>query len=256
MNRARTFPPSPAFAEMTTNLANQLADFEAAGDSDEAGKPFFDKWCATEKALTHTPALTVGDLLLKIEVLCKIAEDSKVEDTEWQALGRDAEQLNGPGMAFVPEAWLRRWTERGGGYVRTDSGIAFVAHEPQTRQQGFLMDELRRANGSAAIAAYLDGRQAGDTIRQTWGHLKAAYDAAVIANQRTGSDDDCNSELAAWDVVMLAPAPDMDAVRWKFAEQFRVIERDGDPGTDDWQARITDALIADMMRLASKGGAS
>lgn len=270
MNRARNFPPSPAFAEMTTNLANQLADFEAAGGSDEAGKPFFDKWCATEKALTHTPALTVGDLLLKIEVLCKIAEDSEVEDTEWQALGRDAEQLNGPGMAFFPEAWLRRWTHRGGGYVRTDSGIAFVATEPQTTQQRYLMDELRRANGSAAVAAYLDSHQGGETIRETWDRLKSAYEVAHTAANAASiacevelpdqkqalveaSDDANHHEHVAWCALLRSPAPDLAAVSWKMIELFGPAGRpDGEP-IDKWLREFTDVIIDDLARLNGKG---
>src|SRR3546814_13121518 len=107
-------------------------------------------------ALTRMPVNNVGDLLLKLEILAQIAEDSTVDAEEWQAVARDVVRLNGPGLAFCPEAWLRRWAAKGGGYVRTEAGLSFVAPEPPTFQQRLLMEELPRASGQHAVAAVID----------------------------------------------------------------------------------------------------
>lgn len=157
MNRARNFPPSAGFAAMAVTLATQIADLECSTGSDEETSPLVDAFSTTEKALTRRPIECVGDLLLKVEILCRIAEHSSVDPEEWHALARDVEQLNGPGMAFSPEAWLRRWTAKGGGYVRTDAGVSFVAPEPPTFQQRLLLAELQRAEGQQAVATLIGG---------------------------------------------------------------------------------------------------
>lgn len=157
MSSTRTFALSPAFAEMALTLATQIADLECSSDqSDSAGDALCDAFDAIEKALTRRPVENVGDLLLKIEILSRIAQDSEVHEEEWQALARDVARLNGPGMSFCAEAWLRRWTHKGGGYVRTDSGLSFVAPDPTTFQQRLLLDELQRAEGHKAVAALID----------------------------------------------------------------------------------------------------
>lgn len=158
MNRARNFPPSPAFAEMAMTLATQIADLECSEDqSNEATSQLGAAFDATEKGLTLRPVECVGDLLMKIEILAQIAEDSEVGIDEWRALARDAISLNGPGIAFNPEAWLRRWTNRGGGYVRTDSGLSFLATGLLPGQQRLLLGELERAQGHRAVVAVIDG---------------------------------------------------------------------------------------------------
>jgi hypothetical protein len=157
MNRARTFPPSASFAAMAATLATQIADLECADGPDEVTDPLASAFSATEKALTRQPVECIGDLLLKIEILARVAEDSEVDDEEWQALARDVQRLNGAGMSFSAEAWLRRWTAKGGGYVRTDSGVSFIALEPPTFQQRLLLGELQRADGCHAVAAVIGG---------------------------------------------------------------------------------------------------
>ena len=101
MNRARTFPPSPSFAAMAVTLASQLADYETAEGSEEIADALCDVWTTTEKALTQKAAETVGDLLMKIEILSKIAEHSVIDREEWQALARDVQRLNGSGITFA-----------------------------------------------------------------------------------------------------------------------------------------------------------
>lgn len=161
MNRARNFPPSPAFAEMAMTLATQIADLECSEDpSDEATSQLGAAFDATEKGLTLRPVECVGDLLMKIEILANIAEGSEIGIEEWRALARDAGSLNGPGIAFNPEAWLRRWTNRGGGYVRTDSGLSFLATGSLPGQQRLLLDELQRAQGHHAVVALIDSEHA------------------------------------------------------------------------------------------------
>ena len=157
MNRARTFPPSPSFAAMAVTLASQLADYETAEGSEEIADALCDVWTTTEKALTQKAAETVGDLLMKIEILSKIAEHSVIDREEWQALARDVQRLNGSGITFAPEAWLRRWIDKGGGYLRTDIGLSFVTPDPATFQQRHLLDELQRAQGHQAVAAVIGG---------------------------------------------------------------------------------------------------
>lgn len=155
MNRARTFPPSASFAAMAATLAKQIADLECADGPDEVTDPLTSAFSATEKALTRQPVECIGDLLLKIEILARVAEDSEVDDEEWRALARDVQLLNGAGMSFSAEAWLRRWTAKGGGYVRTDSGVSFIAPEPPTFQRRLLLGELQRADGHQAVAAVI-----------------------------------------------------------------------------------------------------
>lgn len=271
MNRTRTFPPAASFAAMAVTLASQLADLETADGADEIADPLCNIWSATEKALIQKPAEGVGDVLLKIEILAAIAEHSVVSSDEWRALARDVEQINGAGISFVPEAWLRRWTYRGGGYVRTDSGIAFVATEPQTTQQRYLMDELRRANGSTAVAAYLDSHQVGETIRDTWDRLKGAYEVAhAAANSASiacevglpdqkqalveASDDANHHEYVTWCAVMRAKAPDLAAVSWKMIDLFGPAKRWDDEKIDEWLRQFTDVIIDDLARLNGHGG--
>lgn len=160
MNRARNFPPSTGFAAMAVTLATEIADLECADGSDEVTNPLIDTFSATERALTRKPVENVGDLLLKIEILAQIAEHSVIDAEEWQALTRDVEQLNGPGMSFTAAAWLRRWKAKGGGYVRTDTGLSFVTPEPTTFQQQLLLDELTRSQGQLAVAACIDEESA------------------------------------------------------------------------------------------------
>lgn len=157
MNGARNFPPSPSFAAMAVTLAAQIADLECSAGSDEEASLLIDAFSATEKALTCKPVESIGDLLLKIEILARIAEHSVIDEKEWKALARDVELLNGPGLAFSPEAWLRRWTAKGGGYVSTDAGVSFVAPEPPTFQQRLLLNDLQRAEGHQAVAALIGG---------------------------------------------------------------------------------------------------
>ncbi|PAL24533.1 hypothetical protein [Sphingopyxis sp. GW247-27LB] len=158
MNRARNFPPSPTFAALARTVGTQIADLECSEDqSDEATSRLGDAFDASEKGLTLRPVVCIGDLLMKVEILATIAEHSEVSIEEWQALARDVVSLNGPGIAFNPEAWLRRWTNRGGGYVRTDSGLSFITPEPPTTQQRLLLDDLQRAEGQQAVAAVIDG---------------------------------------------------------------------------------------------------
>src|SRR3546814_17997854 len=115
MNRARTFPASASFTAMAGTLATQIADLETSNGGDETDDPLTQIFSATEMALTRMPVNNVGDLLLKLEILAQIAEDSTVDAEEWQAVARDVVRLNGPGLAFCPEAWLRRWAATGGG---------------------------------------------------------------------------------------------------------------------------------------------
>ena len=157
MSARRPYPPSAIFTEMAVTLATQIADLECATGSDEETAPLVDAFSATEKALTRKPIECIGDLLLKLEILAKIAEHSTVDPEEWQAIARDVEQLNGAGLGFSPEAWLRRWTAKGGGYVQTGSGVTFVAPKPPTFQQRLLLEDLQRADGHTAVAAVIGG---------------------------------------------------------------------------------------------------
>lgn len=272
MNRVRNFPPSPSFSAMVVTLATQIADLECSTGSDEETSPLVDAFSTTEKALTRRPIECIGDLLLKIEILSRIAEHSSVDPEEWQALARDVERLNGAGLAFSPEAWLRRWTAKDGGYARTDSGLSFVSPEPPTFQQRLLLDELQRVEGHQAVAAVIDGAiDARPTIRDTWDKLKAAYDAAHRAanaastacndaapDQRQvcieASDQANHHEYVAWCAVMQASAPDFPAVTWKMIELFGPAGRpDGEP-IDRWLRQFTDVIIDDLARLGGNGG--
>src|SRR3546814_20454700 len=116
-------------------------------------------------ALTRMPVNNVGDLLLKLEILAQIAEDSTVDAEEWQAVARDVVRLNGTGLAFCPEAWLRRWAAKGGGSVRPEAGLSFVAPEPPTFPQRLLMEELQRADGQHRTAERLVGKEWVRTCR-------------------------------------------------------------------------------------------
>lgn len=261
MNRARNLPPSSSFAAMASTLAMQIADLECAPDqSDEAITPLNDAFDATEKALTRAPASNIGDLLLKLEILAKIAEHSTVDAEEWQAVARDVARLNGPGLAFSPEAWLRRWTAKGGGYIRTDRGLSFVSPEPPTFQQRLLLNELQRAEGHQAVTAVIDG--ATDTqpsIGETWVKLRGSYKAAQAALDEAGggqSDAACEAEIAAWDAMMHAAAPDLEAVRHKFAELFWILYRDHYEPEEEWSARFVEGMIADIARITREGGAA
>ncbi|UNK77882.1 hypothetical protein MNQ96_09770 [Sphingopyxis granuli] len=143
---------------MALTRETQNADLECSEDqSDEATNRLGAAFDATEKGLTLRPVECVGDLLMKIEILANIVEDSEVSIEEWRALADDVQRLNGPGMSFSPEAWLRRWTNRGGGYVRTDSGLSFLATGPLPGQQRLLLGELQRADGYQAVAAVIGG---------------------------------------------------------------------------------------------------
>ena len=272
MNRARNFPPSAAFIEMADTLAMQIADLECSNGGDEVDDPLTEAFSATEKVLTCKPVNNVGDLLLKTELLARIAEHSVIDEEEWQALARDVVRLNGPGIAFNAKAWLRRWTHKGGGYVRTDSGLSFVAPQPPTFQQRLLLDELQRAEGQQAVAAVIHGiTDTQPTIRETWDKLKAAYDAAHRAadaasaacddaapDQRQAcieaSDQANHHEYVAWCAVMQASAPDFPAVTWKMIELFGPAGRpDGEP-IDKWLRQFTDVIIDDLAHLGGKGG--
>src|SRR3546814_20454607 len=85
MNRARTFPASASFTAMAGTLATQIADLETSNGGDETDDPLTQIFSATEMALTRMPVNNVGDLLLKLEILAQIAEDSTVDAEEWQA---------------------------------------------------------------------------------------------------------------------------------------------------------------------------
>lgn len=263
MNRARTFPPSPSFAAMAVTLATQIADLECSTGGDEVDDPLTEAFSTTEKALTCKPIQCVGDLLLKIEILSRIAEHSSVEKEEWQALARDVEQLNGPGMAFAPDAWLRRWTAKGGGYIRTDAGLSFVAPEPPTFQQRLLMEELQRASGQQAVAAAIDQagkpQPAAPTISETWEQAKAAYTTAQETLDQASSnqsDAACEAEISAWDAMMMASAPDLDGVRHKFAELFWILYRDHYEPEEGWSERFVAGVIDDVSRITREGGAA
>lgn len=261
MNRARNFPPSSSFAAMASTLATQIADLECAPDqSDEAITPLNDAFDATEKALTRAPASNIGDLLLKLEILAKIAEHSTVDAEEWQAVARDVARLNGPGLAFSPEAWLRRWTAKGGGYVRTDSGLSFVSPEPPTFQQRLLLDELQRAEGQQAVAAVIDGTtDTRPTIHEIWDRLRGDYQTAQTAlDQAAGdkSDEACEAEIAAWDAMMHAAAPDLEAVHQKFAEMFWILYRDHYEPSEEWTEKFVAGVIGDVARITRQGGVS
>ena len=261
MNRARTFPPSPSFAAMAVTLASQIADLECStGDGDEVDDPLTDIFSATEKALTRKPVENVGDLLLKIELLARIAEHSVIDAEEWQALARDVGRLNGAGMTFNPEAWLRRWTAKGGGYVRTDSGLSFVSPEPPTFQQRLLLNELQRAEGQLAVTAVIDGEtDTQPTIRETWDRLRGDYQTAQTAlDEAAGdkSDEACEAEIAAWDAMMHAAAPDVEAVRQKFAEMFWILYRDHYEPSEEWTEKFVSGVIGDVARITRQGGVS
>lgn len=261
MTRARTFPASASFTAMAGTLATQIADLECAPDqSDEAITPLNDAFDATEKALTRMPVNNIGDLLLKLEILAKIAEHSTVDAEEWQTIARDVVRLNGPGLAFSPEAWLRRWTTKGGGYIRTDSGMSFVSPEPPTFQQRLLLNELQRAEGHQAVTDVIDG--ATDTkppIEETWEKLRGSYQAAQAALDEAGggqSDAACEAEIAAWDAMMHAAAPDLEAVRQKFAEMFWILYRDHYEPSEEWTEKFVSGVIDDVARITREGGVS
>lgn len=260
MNRARTFPPSPSFAAMAVTLASQIADLECSAGGDEVDDPLTEIFSATEKALTRKPVENVGDLLLKIELLARIAEHSVIDAEEWQALALDVGRLNGAGMTFNPEAWLRRWTAKGGGYVRTDSGLSLFSPEPPTFQQRLLLNELQRAEGQLAVTAVIDGTiDTPPTISGTWDRLRDDYQAAQAALDEAGggqSDAACEAEIAAWDAMMHAAAPDLDAVRHKFAELFWILYRDHYEPEEEWSERFVEGVIADIARITREGGAA
>lgn len=263
MTRARTFPASASFKAMAGTLATQIADLETSNGGDETDDPLTLIFSTTEKALTRMPVNNVGDLLLKLEILAQIAEDSTVDAEEWQAVARDVVRLNGPGLAFSPEAWLRRWTAKGGGYVRTEAGLSFVAPEPPTFQQRLLMEELKRASGQQAVTAIID--RAGEpepeepTINETWEHAKAAYSTAQSTLDQAPSDQSdeaCEAEIAAWDAMMMASAPNLEGVRHKFAELFWILHRDHYEPDDQWSERFVAGVIDDIARITREGGAA
>ena len=260
MNRARNFPPSAAFIEMADTLAMQIADLECSGGGDEVDDPLTAAFSATEKALTRRPVSNVGDLLLKAELLARIGEDTVIDPEEWQAFARDVRSLNGPGMTFHPEAWLRRWTHKGGGYVRTEKGLSFVAPQPPTLQQRLLLDELQRAEGQQAVAAVIDrATDARPTIRETWDRLRGDYRTAQAAlDEAAGdkSDAACEAEIAAWDAMMHAPAPDLEAVQQKFAEMFWILYRDHYEPSEEWTEKFVSGVIDDVARITRQGGVS
>src|SRR3546814_20885756 len=65
---------------------------------------------------------------------------------------------------------------KGGGYVRTEAGLSFVAPEPPTFQQRLLMEELQRASGQHAVAAVIDRAGVPEpdkpAIDEMWEHAK------------------------------------------------------------------------------------
>lgn len=255
MNRVRNFPPSPAFADMALTLATQIADLECHPDqSDEAIASLINGFSATEKTLLRKPVECVGDLLMKIEILAKIAEHSAVDDEEWQALARDAVSLNGPGMSFSPEAWLRRWTNRGGGYVRTDSGVTFLATGSMPGQQRLLLDELERAQGHRAVAAVIDG--VDEPQPPSWETARAAFDAKSAEIDATvASDEQLDEYWRLWDDAMLCPSDTAEAAKWKIG-QFAYWTSECGKFTDDAAEKYTAAIFADVARHARKGGAA
>lgn len=252
MNRARNFPPSPSFAALTITLATQHADLETADGDDEITYPLCDIWSATEQTLIHKPAKSVGDLLLKVDVLAKVAEGSIVQKEEWRALARDVTQINGPGMAFVPEAWLRRWTEKGGGYVRTDAGLSFITTEPATFQQRLLLDELHRAQGQQAVTALIDGdRQPKPT---TWEQARAAFDAkSAEVDQVEATDALLDEYWEMWDAAMLCPSDTIEGAKWKLAQYAHWTAVCGE-FTEEAAEKYTAAIFADVASHALKGG--
>lgn len=254
MNRARTFPPSASFAAMAETLAVQIADLECADGPDEVTDPLIHAFSATEKALTRRPVECVGDLLMKIEILAKIAEDSEVSIEEWRALADDVQRLNGPGMSFSPEAWLRRWTNRGGGYVRTDSGLSFVATGPLPGQQRLLRDELERAQGHRAVAAVIDGE--AEPEPPSWEVARAAFDAKSAEVDATeASDEQLNEYWRLWDAAMLCPSDTIEAAKWKLGQFTKWTSECGE-FADDAAEKYTTAIFADAARHARTGGAA
>jgi len=273
MSRTRSFPPSQPFAALAITLATQHADLETAEGGDEISDPLCDVWSETERTLIHSPANSVGDILLKVDVLARIAEGHVIQKDEMRALGLDVAKLNGPGMAFVPEAWLRCWTDKGGGYVRTDAGLSFITTEPATFQQRLLLDELDRAQGQQEVAALIDGNPSGETMRQAWDRLKAAYDIAhSVANVAAAACDEAtpdqnrasveasnqanHHEYVAWCAVMRSPAPDLTAASWKMIELFGPARRLDGSAVDKWLFEFTDIIIDDLARLNGNGGAA
>lgn len=252
MNRARNFPPSPSFAALTLTLATQHADLETAEGGDEITDPLCDIWSATERTLIHSPANTVGDILLKVDVLARIAEGHVIQKDEMRALGLDVARLNGPGMAFVPEAWLRRWTEKGGGYVRTDAGLSFITTEPTTFQQRLLLDELDRAQGQQEVAALIDGdRQPKAT---TWEQARAAFEAKSAEVDRVEATDTLLDEYwEMWDAAMLCPSDTIEGAKWKLAQYAHWTAVCGE-FTDEAAEKYTAAIFADVASHALKGG--
>jgi hypothetical protein len=251
MNRARNFPPSQTFATLTITLATQHADLETAEGGDEITYPLCDIWSATEQTLIHKPAMSVGDLLLKVDVLSKVAEGSIVQKEEWRALARDVAQINGPGMAFVPDAWLRRWTEKGGGYVRTDAGLSFVTTEPITFQQRLLLDELDRAQGRQNVAALIDGNS--EPVA-TWEQARAAFDEkSAEVDQVEATDALLDEYWEMWDAAMLCPSDTIEAAKWKLAQYAHWVAVCGE-FTDEAAEKYTAAIFADVASHALKGG--
>lgn len=251
MNRARTFAPSAEFAAMTVTLASQLADLETADGADEIADPLCNIWSATEKDLIQKPAEAVGDVLLKIEILARVAEDSVVTRDEWRALGRDVEIINGAGLSFIPEAWLRRWTGKGGGYVRTDAGLSFVTPEPATFQQRLLLDELARAQGHRAVADFIDGAREPTLVE--WVTLRHAFTDASDNLPGEASDEELDAYWAAWEAAMLGEGSTTEAIRWKVGQLVSQTLAMGSEFTNDEE--LMDAIISDVERYAGKGGA-
>lgn len=252
MNRARTFAPSPSFAAMAVTLAAQIADLECASGSDEEASPLVDAFSATEKALTRRPVENVGDLLMKIEILAQIGEHSEGDHEEWRALARDVERLNGLGMAFAPEAWLRRWTNKGGGYVRTDTGLSFITTEPATFQQRLLLDELDRAQGYKAVAGLIDGESQPPPT--TWERTRAAFEAkSAEVEQAEATNTLLDEYWAAWDAAMLCEADTIEAAKWKHAQYAHWTSECGE-FDDEAAEKYTAAIFADVARHALKGG--
>jgi len=254
MNRARNFPPSPAFAEMADTLALQIADVECAPADEAVTNPLVDIFSATEKALTRRPVENIGDLLLKVELLARIAEHSVIDEAEWQALSRDVETLNGAGLTFNAEAWLRRWTAKGGGYVRTDSGLSFVTPEPATFQQRLLMDELQKAQGQQAVADAIDLKD--EPAPPTWENARTAFDAkAAEIEEIDATDAQLDEYWAAWDAAMLFPSDTIEAANWKMA-QFAHWTGECGEFEDSAAEKYRNAIFADVARHARKGGVS
>ena len=218
-------------------------------------------------SLIGTPAISLADLRVKFDVIWSEL-DALPGPTAVQRMFADIHRLagDGPSLIFDPEDWLDGFEKRGGVYcVRGDEVFLLT---PKGKRLDADMFELDALCGREAVYDLIrqrtnerDHPQAGP---KSWAELLPAYNraaadmdhhSAVTDNSLCGSPENIAHEaetarladiqMDALNALLLAPAPDLAALRTKldiFAKE-RLVE--------GWHtnAEISDQLAEDARTL-------